>query len=204
MNASDAAAGGSGSERPMVDKTRWLAPLLALPFLLLTGCVDRTTNGGTTTYTFALWIVGVAVLLGLALIAIGYFTRKKGPVWKTVFVILLGVVVIAIGVPMMWLDRVEVDDEHFVSTHGLPWDRKTHDVRFDQLQGIQVEMVVTKQKNGAEKKSYTLQCSKSGGGESVPVGNVMERAVGQILGNARKKGVPLTGVEQLPDHMKPE
>jgi hypothetical protein len=182
---------------------RYLFALLALPLFLLAGCVDRSTQGDTTVYTFALWTLGVAVLGGLALIAIGFFTRKKSR-WGAYLAMLLGVLVIAIMVPMMRSDRVEVNEDHFTSTHGLPWDRVRHDVRFDDLREVQVQVVETQSRTGGTRRNYNLLCqTKSGGEEKVPVGNVMEPAVGQVLGIARQKGARLVGVEQLPESMKP-
>ena len=201
-------AGPKASQRtfrlrnPLV-KCRW--SLLALPLCLVAGCVDRTTDGKTTVYTFSLWILIAAVLGGLAVIAIGFFTRRKEPRWRAYVLMVLGVLAIAILVPMMRADRVEVDDEHFTSTHGLPWDRVRHDVRFDQLREIRVETTITQSRRGGTKKNYTLFCqSKAGGTEKVPVGNVMEGAVGQVLGIAHRKGVQLVGVDELPDTMQPQ
>ncbi|HEY7315448.1 MAG TPA: hypothetical protein VH643_39325 [Gemmataceae bacterium] len=177
-------------------------PLLALSSCLIAGCVDRSTEGKISVYTFFLWILIVAVLSGLALVAIGFFTRKKAPRWRAYVVMVFGVLVIVIVVPMMRLDRVEVDDEHFVSTHGLPWNRVRHDVRFDQLREIRVETTVTKSRTGGTRKNYALLCqSKSGATEKVPVGNLLEHAVGQIFVIARQKGVQVVGTEEMPESM---
>jgi hypothetical protein len=171
----------------------------------LAGCVDRTTDGNTSVYTFSLWVLAVAVLVGLALMAIGLFTRNKPPRWRAYVLIVLGVLVIVLMVPMLRADRVEVDEEHFTSTHGLPWDRVRHDVRFDQLREVRVEVTETRSRRGGTRKNYALLCeSTSGATEKVPVGNVMEAAVSQVLGIARKKKVPLVGVEQLPENMRPQ
>jgi hypothetical protein len=179
--------------------------LLALPLCFLAGCVDRTTDGNTSVYTFSLWVLAVAVLAGLALMAIGLFTRNKSPRWRAYLLIVLGVLVIAIMVPMLRADRVEVDEEHFTSTHGLPWDRARHEVRFDQLREVRVEVTETRSRRGGTRKNYALLCqTKSGGTEKVPVGNVMEAAVGEVLGIARKKKVPLVDVEKLPGPMRPQ
>jgi hypothetical protein len=182
---------------------RCLKSLPAASFLLA-GCVDQSTNGKTSVYTFSLWILIVAVLGGLALIAIGFFTRKKEPTWRGYAVMVLGVLVIVLLIPMMRADRVEVDDDHFTSTHGLPWNRVRHDVRFDQLREIQIQVTETRSRSGGTRKSYVLYCQfKSGSSEAVPVGNVVEPAVGQILGIARRKGVQVVGAQQLPDSMQP-
>jgi hypothetical protein len=179
----------------------WL--LLAPALCFLSGCVDRSTEGNTSVYTLSLWILGVAILGGLALIAIGFFTRKNPPRWRAYLPIVFGLALIVVGVPMMRLDRVEVDEDHFTSTHGLPWDRVRHDVRFDQLREIRIEVTETTNRYGTH-LNYALICqAKSGPAERVPVGNVMEGAVSQILGIARQKGIPLVGVEELPASMQP-
>ena len=67
-----------------------------------------------------------------------------------------GPLVVGVVLPMMMSDRVEVDDDHFVSTHGLPWDRTRHDIRFEQLSGISVEVTETTTQKGRKKTGYVL------------------------------------------------
>jgi hypothetical protein len=115
-----------------------------------------------------------------------------------------GIAVLAIGPWMMLTDRVTVDDEHFTSSHGFPWDKTKHDVRFDDLKEIGFEMTERRSRRGGKSKSYAMLCQfKSGSMEKVPIGTCMEEASGQILGIARKKGVPLIGAEQLPENLRP-
>ncbi len=180
----------------------WALSLFVL--CLLSGCTERSTSGNTSVYTFATWALALPVLLGLFLIGVGFATRKKQP-WGSYGLMALGVFVPALGVPLMLMDKVEVNDEHFINTIGLPWDQKKIEIRFDDLREIQIQVIETQSKSQGTRISYKLACStkSSGTPEIVPVGNLMDPALGQILGIAKKKGIRLVGVEQLPERMQP-
>ena len=180
-----------------------LRALAGLLLCALAGCVDRSNDGKTSVYSFALWAIGIFALLGLGLIGVGVLTLKRQR-WGAILTMVLGVVAIIAAVGMMRLDRVVVDDEHFESSHGLPWDRVSHNHRFDELREIRVEVKETKSRSGTTKRNYTLLCqSKAGGVDRVPIGTVMEKAVSEILDLARKKGVPIIGVDELPLPLRP-
>ncbi len=178
--------------------------LVAASLCLITGCIDRSTSGNSVIYTFSLWILGAIVLGGLALIGICLTVKKKG--WKTYVLMAVGLLVIVVGVPMMRSDRLEVDEQGFKSRHGLPWNPVEHNIRFDSLQEIRIQVTEKRvEQLGTTTESYALFClSKSGSSEEVPVGDLMKAALRQILDNARKKGVRLLGTEQLPEDMRPK
>jgi hypothetical protein len=182
-----------------VFRPRRSAATLAVALLacLATGCIAKTPDGDKTVYRFETWIACLPLVAGLALVAIGWFTRKNKP-WAAYVMIVLGPIIAAIGFPMMRADQTVVDGEHFESSHGLPWDRVTHNVRYADLRGVRVSYTTTRRR-GVENKSYTMSClKKSGGEEKVPVGNVMEAAMPQILGLMHKQDVPIEYQEGVP------
>lgn len=182
---------------------RRLGCLFALSLFFLAGCVDRSTEGKTSVYTYSLALVVTALLGGMSLIYFGFAPRPGEPRLRGYFHILLGLALMAVAVPVLRTDRVEVDNEHFTSTHGLPWNRLRHDVHFKALREIRIE-VTERVVRYQRRREYALVCRfKSGSEEKVPVGNVMGDAVGQILGIADQRRISLVGLELLPKAMRP-
>lgn len=182
---------------------RRLAFLFALSLCSLAGCIEHSTEGKTSVYTYSLSILIAALLGGTALVFTGFSTHPKDPPFRGYFRVLLGLGLMAVAVPVLRTDRVEVDDEHFTSVSGLPWDRLRHDVQFKALREIRIE-VTEKTGRYQRRKDYYLVCRfKSGNEEQVPIGNVMQDAVGQILGIAEQRRIRLVGLELLPKDMRP-
>ena len=113
--------------------------LVAASVCLIAGCVERSTSGNAIIYRFPLWLLG------------GSRTRRLGLDWYLLdraekrLENLRGygsgsVLVIAVGVPMMRSNRVEVDGQGFKSSHGLPWAQVEHNIRFDSLQEIRIKV----------------------------------------------------------------
>jgi hypothetical protein len=170
------------------------------------GCIDRSQSGGTTVYTFASWVVCIPAVPGVALLAIGAFLvfGTKSYRWGGLGLITLGVACLAFFMPMLSISRVEVDDEHFVSVHGLPWAMSRDEEKFDELATIEVEETI-ETKNGVESgRSYALLCRrKSGQTNTVPIGDLMKGASSDILTRAKKKEVLMQGMEALPGELRP-
>ena len=185
-----------------MSKWRWL--LLAC-VCLVAGCIDRTVSGGTTVFTFASWVLAVPVVVGLVLIGIGaVLVLSKKYIWGGIGLIVLGVGGIVFLVPMLAMTRVEVDDEHFVSTRGLPWAMSRDEEKFDDLANIEVEVTIHT-RNGVENgRNYALICTrKSGQVTTVPLGDLMRGASSDILTRAKRKGVPMPGITALPAELQP-
>lgn len=183
---------------------RRLRCLFALFFFFSAGCIDRSMEGKTSVYTYSLSLVIAALVGGMALIFMGFSAHPKEPQSRGYFKILLGLGLMAVAVPVLRTDRVEVDTEHFTSTSGLPWNRLHHDVHFKKVREIRIE--VTEQMRRFERrKSYTMRCQfNSGKVAKVDISMVMRDALGEILGNAERRGVSLVGVELLPKAMRPQ
>lgn len=183
--------------------SRRLGLLFALSLCFLAGCVDRSTDGRTSIYMYSLWFVVTVLFGGVWLVYLGFTSRPSEPRWRAYRNIVLGLVIMAVTVPVHRADRVEVDKEHFLCTQGMPWNRHRHDVRFDALREIRIEETEY-YRRFQRRKDYTLICQlKSGNIEMVHIGIVMKGAVSEILGIARQKGISLVDVEQLPAEMRP-
>jgi hypothetical protein len=180
---------------------------IACASLLFAGCfgIERKDDNGVSTYSFAIWMLSLPIFLGAFLAVVGLLTRKGTRAWISYIFLVLGPLVALLGVPMMAMDRTVVDDEHFTSSHGLPWAREEYNHRFDEITSIDIERDVAVSQTGRESNTNVLNCKlKNGGSHRMQVGNVMESAVPQILGNAKKKGATITGWERLPDNVRAE
>jgi hypothetical protein len=185
--------------------SRWRLLLLAC-VVLVAGCIDRSQSGNTTVFTFASWVICLPAVPGVALLAIGAFLffGTKSYRWGGLGLIVLGIALMVFLMPMLAMSRVEVDDEHFVSTRGLPFAMSRDEEKFDDLADIQVEETI-ETRNGVEsRRTYALICTrKSGQANTVPIGDLMRGASSDILTRAKRKGVPMRGMEALPADLRP-
>src|SRR5262249_17239340 len=92
--------------------------VMVLGLGLMTGCVKRTVEGDTSVYTMEGWAIGAVAVVGLVAMPAGWMLRKK--VARLGYLLMIvGPLALIFGVPMMWMDRVKVDSEHFERTSGL-------------------------------------------------------------------------------------
>lgn len=182
---------------------RRLWSLLAFSCCFLAGCIDRSSDGNTSVYSYSWWIIGLAVLGGVNVIYVGFKRPFNMPLLRGYFYIVVGMGFLAVGIPMLHAERVEVDSKHFTSCTGLvPGHRLHHDVPFEYLQEIRIEISELKFRFETE-KVYTLRCQfKTGKVEKVSIGMLMRPAVGEILRIARQKRVPVVGEDLLPKEMR--
>jgi hypothetical protein len=103
----------------------------------------------------------------------------------------------ALGVgPLMLGERVVVDDDHFEQYKpSLFGDAVNHNIRFEELESITFKSTTSFSRRGLKTK-YHFDCAmKKGGGVWITVDDLMEEASGQIIENARRKGVKLIGFD---------
>ncbi len=133
------------------------------------------------------------MLLGALAVPGGWLLRRLSKKYGFVLMFLGAVVLVFVG-PMMWRDRVHVDDSHF--DYQVGGFGGIHDsLRFDELRTIRWVETETQGRN--RHMEYYLDCQKKSGPVArVPVGDLMHGAVPEILERAREHGV---AVEGLPD-----
>src|SRR5438045_2420870 len=160
----------------------------------LAGCVDQSPQGSGTVYTFAWWALALQVVGGLAMIGVGVW-QFRSSVWRSVIIIVAGVVIIAFIFPGMLRDRVVVDDDHFERVHGWLGESTTEGMQFAELKSITL-VVETKQGGGGPTKVYSrLWEKKAGGREQIAMGDLLKAARPQIVEKAQRKGVQLIGFD---------
>jgi hypothetical protein len=139
---------------------RALRSAAALGLLALAGCYQVEDQAGGKTYSVALWVPGVVVLSGLALLAAGVLSFRR---WNKPLGVLLMVVgpVLAVAVPpMMLLNKVVVDDRHFEVTDCFLWMIDRHDVAYDDVLGARLDLEKKQTRSAGKVKKYRPQTER--------------------------------------------
>jgi hypothetical protein len=167
---------------------------------VISGCHERTDQGGVAFYRFPWWdgllqtaggILGVTV--GSYALNVSFRSRFRNRVALKLGFLLVMVsagVAFLIG-PSKLTDRVVIDDTHFETTYGF-WLHPTHrSVRFDEVLAMRLVEVSTKK----GRVSNQLQCRRNDGElVDVPLGDLFCQAVHEVLKRAQAHGVAV-GVE---------
>lgn len=167
---------------------------LALATLLLlacfsAGCIEEKTAENSINYAFSWWVPALLFLGGIAMVPVGWITRQTRFGWAF---LIGGPAVLLVLAPGTLTDRVTVDAEQFTLHTGF-WFAPTHfEVRFDDVERIEITSETRRGRRGRKKTSYFLDCyRKSGGMDHVPIGTLMEEAAGAVLAVAQERGIPL-------------
>jgi hypothetical protein len=165
------------------------AAALALP-LLLTGCIEKVSEGGLTIFKFETWgpMLVMVVSIGLIIAAVWIFKRVK---WAAALLMVLGLAGAVILGPGLFGDFVKVDAEHFELKTGFWFSPTHHEVRFDGLASIDLIAETRRSGRGKSTTFYLLCKPRSGAAQKVPIGDLMTPARDLILANAQARGVPI-------------
>jgi len=162
--------------------------LVTITLLCVSGCVKATQHDSQTVYTFEPYIFLGALLASLAALPIGWFLRQKS-VRVGWGMLILAPLFLVFVVPGLWSDFVKVDDQGFELKTGFWFAPTYHKVEFKNLASIALTDKIRSGRRGKQ-TSYDLQCqSPMGTGPTVPVGDLMKRALDDILAHAQAHGI---------------
>ncbi len=168
---------------------------LVLSLGLFSGCVRQSREGNTTVYSMELWVGGLTTLGGLAAVPAGVALRKSNT-RGSIVLILLGLGLLIVVAPNMFLDSTKVDAEHFESRHGFWFSPTIHNIRFDEMASIHRTKEVRRGRRGRKTTNYYLDITKtSGQSERVPLGTIMSEAEPEVIRHALERGIPISGDE---------
>jgi hypothetical protein len=177
---------------------RTIHVLLGICCLLVVGCLKRTNDGGDMVFRYQLWVPLLVVTIGIILVPVGIFMVARQRRFWGIVVILGGALASLIVAPQMYLDKVIVNQEGFYSRHGWWFSPTIHEIRYDDLQRVQV-VVEERQGRHGKNYSYYFDCFyKTGKKERVPLGDVMREAVPEIAEQFRAHGVAVDMPSNLP------
>lgn len=162
--------------------------LAFLTLVLVPGCYELSIQGNTSVYHFASWLGPTVIILGLLGIPAGWLLSRWIAKWGYTMSVVC-VVALIIVAPAMYCDEVVIDDDHFEAKYGFWFNPSKHDVTFGDLQEIRyVERV-----DNRNKTQIDLECVRQNGSvDRVHAGDLVIKAVPEILRRARQKGVPIT------------
>lgn len=167
---------------------RFSVPTVFLVLGLLSGCVDESVSGNTTTYRFSLWIPTVVTLVGFVPVALGALI---GLLWTRYgwLLVLPGLLYLVVLPPAIFLDRLVVSDTKFEQSTGFWFVPTQHFVSFGELSRI--DIIEEQRPNGSA--SYYLNCiKKNGSSERVPINDMMQPTpLNKILTTAQTARVPV-------------
>lgn len=169
------------------------AGLLALPLLLLTGCVKERTTGNETMFSYELWVPAAMLLGGAAAAPLGWALREKSG--RLGWGLMIGGVVAAIGFgPTYFLDRIEVSPDHFLVRDGMVGMATTYDVKFADVKAAHMTTETTRGRRGRKSTKAYLVCDrKDGSSTKVPLnGRLAEAAVIPIMAQLVDHKIPIS------------
>jgi cytochrome c oxidase subunit IV len=174
-----------------MSKTRsWL---VAVSTLLLAGCVTHTVSEGSETFYYDRVLLTLVLLIGGALLPIGFFVKKAYDRlgWGMMIVGPLLALVVAL---IMWFEHVKVTDQRIIVRSGVFGNTAAQDIPLERVKVIRI----TEERSGSGRNSRmidVLYFSGDGGDIAVlPLNNdVKSTAARAILDRANARGVAIVG-----------
>ena len=146
---------------------------IAAPIAFLAGCVQATSEGEATVFTYEWWVPVACILGGIALAVGGVLLRKRG-LWAWIAV-LGGLGLALILAPNLYCERVSVSPVGATLKVGFFFSPKTAEVTFADLKSISVTKTESRGRRGRKNVSYQLRCLKADGTTiEFPIGTLME------------------------------
>jgi hypothetical protein len=157
------------------------------------GCVDRSVSGDTTTFDYAWWVPVTTLLSGLILFPAGLVVRKRSGRLGGAMLI-FGPVLALLVFPMVLLDKVKVDAQHFEDRYGFWFAPTKHNVRFDDLKEMRLVTYQERGRRGRKTTKQKLVCIHRSAApqDTVQLGTLVKEAAPEILRRAGEHGVTIT------------
>jgi hypothetical protein len=156
----------------------------------LAGCGHRHLDDDRILYAYDWWLGPLIVLLGLACVPAGWQLRREGKAAFAYALMVAGPLAALALAPGAFLNKVEIDQEHFEVRHGFWWAPTVHSVRFQDLTDIRL---MEYQHQGTRGKHYTHQLEftfRSGERGKISMdGDLRQEAGADILAMAGKHGL---------------
>lgn len=166
---------------------------------VVVGCYRKSADGDGLVFSFQPWVPLLVILAGVAAVAMGIRIFSNKDRVRGVLLTVGGPVIVAVVAPGMYLDRVVVNDDGFYSRHGFWWSPTIHQIRYDDLQRVTVGFEERTGRRGRKSISYFFDCTlKSGQQERVPIGDIMEEALPEIVAHFKDHHIPVEVPPNLP------
>ena len=160
----------------------------------VSGCVNTSTSGTTTTAAFAGWVpfAWLVVCLGLIIVGIKMHRDKHS---KGIGYVIAGAILLIGAAPASLSDKVVISDDGVKINNSFFWFApQKHDFQFSDLKVIRFEEREKKSGRDAGKtEAFAVFVSKSGTSTDVKVERLVKATKQQLIDAARRKGVTIEG-----------
>ena len=133
------------------------------------------------------WIIVAAAAGGVVAAPVGWLLRKR--IARLGYALLiLGPLAVFLLVPMMWMDRVIVDSNHFERSSAMPGSNNQL-IRFDDVLAMHYHSAVERNGRRSSRKYYLDATRKGGQVQTIPLGTLLQNAIKEILERSAAKGI---------------
>lgn len=163
----------------------------AIPIsLACAGCIQRTVRGDVSTYGFETWVMLAIAVGGIVAVPAGWYLRKR--IARLGYALLiLGPLAVIFLTPVMWMDRVVVDPDHFERSSAMPGS-KNHSVRFADVAAMRYHSRVERSGRSSGRKYYLDVTRKDGQVQTISLGTLLQEALGEIADRAAARGIQVS------------
>src|SRR5688500_18347622 len=125
----------------------------------LAGCYRKVSEEGSLVFSFQPWVPSLIILAGLVAIAAGILLFAQRQRFWGVILIIAGPIAIGAIAPGMFLDKVIVNQEGFYSRHGMWWSPTIHDIKYKDLERVNLVVEERTGRRGRKNFSYFFDCT---------------------------------------------
>ena len=168
------------------------AGLLALPLVLLAGCVHESTTDSTTTFRYEYYVPALVFLGGIVAAPLGWVARQRSARFGWTLLILGPIAALGFA-PSLFGERMIVDGDHF-EAHSGAWGTTSQSVKYADMKGLRLTSEVTTGRRGKKKTNYYFECEmKSGPTIKVPMASKIDAAAAlPILLQVKLHDIPIS------------
>ncbi len=164
--------------------------LSLLCLLLICGCVQKTVAGDASVYTYDLNSILMAVAGFTAALGYGVYRISQKEYWSGGIIVLMALGVGGFMIPGLWGDSLKITPERMTLTRVGFAAEKSTDLQFDDINHVTITMKETRGRRGRKNKNYYLNCSlKSSEVKVVPIGELLEKGLGEIIENLQSRQI---------------
>jgi hypothetical protein len=163
-------------------RLRWLGGLAFCASL--SGCADRSVDGGTVVFTWPPSVGLLTILAGLACFWAAWLLREKR-LEVSIGLVIVGLLVLVFFAPARFMDRVIINDEAVETRYGIWFSPTVLRFHYAGVESLHHEVRVTYVKRKRRKEVVVVFVRSDGGRSTFEPGWLSRHAVPEILDRAR-------------------
>ncbi|HVX11323.1 MAG TPA: hypothetical protein VHC22_09100 [Pirellulales bacterium] len=154
----------------------------------LAGCVDESTTGDKTTFTFSVWVPLAVVLGSIAATAVGAAVRTRNK--RLGYVLLIGgPVALIVVAPGIFLDRVDIDRNQLTVRTGFWFMPNVQEIDLRHVKTIEVVAEQRRTRRGTRTDYKLIFHTADGSARTVSAGDLLKQSLPKITTIAHEQGI---------------